>query len=233
MILDGIQAITFDAAGTLITPHPSVGEVYVEELANLGYALDPSLLEERFRAAFKALKQANPDAVLDRSSWRIIVAGTLEGLTPKDSFEAQFDALWNAFARPERWRVLPGVEAALAHLVARNVRLFVLSNNDDRLIGIIDGLGLGRYFERVFVSADLGVEKPHRRIFEQVRAIIGAAPDALLHVGDSMVEDLQGALRAGWRAALVGPKAKTGNCPSGAHYSQRLDALFGVTRKMR
>ncbi len=28
--LSGVRAVTFDAGGTLLTPHPSVGEVYAE-----------------------------------------------------------------------------------------------------------------------------------------------------------------------------------------------------------
>ncbi|WP_309385215.1 HAD-IA family hydrolase [Cerasicoccus frondis] len=207
MNLEGIQAITFDAAGTLIEPYPSVGEVYAEELAKLGYPLSADLLNDRFRTSFKAQKSSKPEVVLDRDSWRAIVAGTLAGLTPTDTFDAQFDALWNAFAQPERWRLLPGVESTLAQLHAHGQRLFVLSNNDSRLRGIIDGLGIGQYFEAIFISAELGAEKPSPRIFELVREAIGVDASELLHVGDSPVEDIQGALDAGWWAALVGPKA--------------------------
>lgn len=209
MKLDGIQAITFDAAGTLIAPHPSVGEVYAEVLASLGYPVSPDTLEYRFRHAFQALKRDHPDAVLDRAGWRIIVSAALRDLTPEDDFDRQFDALWDAFAQPERWRLLPGVDSTLAKLNQRGMRLFVLSNNDSRLHGILEGLGVGAFFEAVFVSAELGAEKPSRKIFQLAQARIGAPAGAILHVGDSPVEDVKGALEAGWRAALVGPKAGT------------------------
>ncbi|WP_309399484.1 HAD-IA family hydrolase [Cerasicoccus maritimus] len=224
--LDSIAAITFDAAGTLIEPYPSVGEVYAEELALLGYPLDSNLLETRFRASFKALKTNRPGAVLDRVSWREIVSGTLDGLTPAETFDSQFDALWNSFAQAKRWRILPGAEAALQKLQARGLRLFVLSNNDARLHGVIDGLGLAGYFEQVFVSEQFGVEKPNPEIFHRVREVIGAPTDAILHVGDSPAEDIEGALNAGWRAALVGPKASVAEFPTAIIRAANIEELF-------
>jgi len=226
MILDDVQAITFDAAGTLIEPHPSVGEVYAEELAKLGYTLEPETLENRFRASFKALKRDQPKAVLDREGWRKIVAGTLRELTPEGDFDRQFEALWNAFALPERWRVLPRVEPTLASLHPR-LPLYVLSNNDSRLRGILDGLGLGQHFEDVFISAELGVEKPDPAIFRLAQERIGAAAGAILHVGDSPMEDAHGALNAGWQAALVGPKAGTTAAVPIIRRAANISELFG------
>ncbi|WP_269537865.1 HAD-IA family hydrolase [Cerasicoccus fimbriatus] len=225
MKLDGIQAITFDAAGTLIVPHPSVGEVYAEVLGGLGYPLDPDLLEQNFRASFKALKQNKPDAVLDRESWCTIVAGTLNGLTPSDQFDTHFEALWNAFAMPDRWRVLPGVSETLQDLKQRGFRMFVLSNNDSRLRGILNGLGLAQYFEAIFVSAELGVEKPSPEIFRRIEAEVGVSSAHLLHVGDSLKEDAQGAIGAGWQAALVGPKAAASDLAGAANIAE----LFNVS----
>lgn len=224
MNLDGIQAITFDAAGTLIVPHPSVGEVYAEVLGGLSCPLDPDLLEQNFRASFKALKQDKPEAVLDRESWRTIVAETLNGLTPSDQFDTHFEALWNAFAQPDRWRVLPGVSETLRELKQRGCRMFVLSNNDSRLRGILNGLGLAQYFEAIFVSAELGVEKPSPEIFKRIEAEIGVAAPHLLHVGDSPKEDAQGAIDAGWQAALVGLKAAQSDIAHAANIAQ----LFNV-----
>ncbi|GHB94730.1 HAD-IA family hydrolase [Cerasicoccus arenae] len=226
MNLDGVQAITFDAAGTLMVPHPSVGEVYAEVLAAMGYSVDPSLLEQRFRASFKAQKSTTPEAVLDRASWRKIVAGTLKDLTPSADFETQFDALWHTFAEPNRWRVLPGVESTLASLQRRGFRLFVLSNNDSRLRRILVGLGLDQFFEAIFISAELGVEKPSPRIFQLVEANIGVPAASILHVGDSPLEDIEGAQNAGWCTALVGSKTKMPNRPTHLNCPVTISSLF-------
>jgi putative hydrolase of the HAD superfamily len=221
-----IQAITFDAVGTLIGPYPSVGAIYAEELGALGYDLDPGLLERNFIKAFRRFKEDQPGALLDRAGWRIIVANALLGSIPGQDSDRVFERLWNGFARPERWCVLSGVEQTLQDLRAAGLRLFVLSNNDGRLHGILRGLPIGACFEAVFVSAELSAEKPSRRIFERVQERIHLAADRILHVGDSPVEDVQGALNAGWRAALVGPQAKAFEGAVEFMQAQDIAALF-------
>jgi putative hydrolase of the HAD superfamily len=49
----------------------------------------------------------------------------------------------------------------------------------------------------------LGVAKPDRAIFSHALELAGAGPEEALHVGDSPVEDVEGALAAGLRAVLV------------------------------
>lgn len=206
---DDLLAITFDAVGTLIVPHPSVGEIYTEELRSLGYAVSPDALEKNFVDAFGRFKYEYPNAILDRNDWRTIVAYTLHELTPKDDFDHQFETLWNAFTDPKRWRLLPGIESTLSRLRENGLRLFVLSNNDERLHLVLKGLNIDTYFEDVFISTELGVQKPSKQIFDIVQERIAVVPKNILHVGDNLIEDMEGALQAGWNAALVGSATKT------------------------
>lgn len=224
-----IKAITFDAVSTLIVPYPSVGEVYAEELSLLGYDLSSNLLEKNFIGAFKQFKHDHPEAILDQNSWRTIVANTLSDLTPVDDFDRQFSSLWNGFSKAKRWRLLPGVEETLQSLQEQDgLRLFVLSNNDERLHRILNGLSIGSYFEAVFVSAELGVEKPSRRVFELVQVQIKVAPENILHVGDNPIEDVQGALDAGWNAALVSSDTETSyNMPNVKRANSIRNLFFG------
>jgi putative hydrolase of the HAD superfamily len=203
-----IQAITFDAMGTLIVPHPSVGTIYSEVLRAFGYRMSPESIESNFSQAFTKFKTNHPDALLNRDGWRIIVANALQSTVSTKDFQEVFDTLWNEFAKPERWSILPGVEATLQTLQKINVRLFVLSNNDERLHTVFSGLSIGGFFEEIFASSELGAEKPSPRIFKIVQEKIGIAGEHILHVGDSPKEDIQGAQDAGWHAALVGPQAQ-------------------------
>ncbi len=202
--LTTIDAITFDAVGTLIIPYPSVSEIYAEELFRMGYNISPKIIEERFSLSFQAFKKDHPQRLLNRDSWRIIVSTTLEGLTPEDDADNLFEILWNTFAKTERWRLLPGTLPTLRRLSKKGLRLFVLSNNDERLHTILDGLGIARYFEKIFVSSELGAEKPSSILFKRVEDSIRVEAKRILHVGDSLSEDIQGALQAGWNAAFIG-----------------------------
>ncbi len=201
--LTTIDAITFDAVGTLIVPTPSVGEIYAEELSKMGHNIPPKIIEERFSLSFRAFKKDYPQRLLNRESWREIVSVILKGLTPEEDIDNLFAILWNTFTRTERWRLLPGVLSTLQHLSQKELRLFVLSNNDERLHAILHGLGIARYFEKIFVSAELGAEKPSTIIFKRVEDSIRVQAKKILHVGDSLSEDIQGALQSGWNAALI------------------------------
>ena len=231
---DDILAITFDAVDTLIVPHPSVGEVYAQELSKLGYNLSSDILEKNFIDAFNRFKHNYPDVVLDRDSWRTIVANTLFGLTPGDDFNRQFRVLWSAFSNPTRWSLLPGVDATLQNLQENGLRLFVLSNHDERLHLILKGLDIGRYFEEIFVSTELGAQKPSKRIFEIVQARIKVTPLNILHVGDNPIEDIQGAVNAGWNAALVNPHAEAhNNLPIIKRAKSIRELFFGSTKEIQ
>ena len=231
---DDILAITFDAVGTLIVPCLSVGEIYAQELSTLGYDLSSDLLEKNFIDAFNGFKDDYPDAVLDSDSWRAIVANTLFGLTPEDDFDRQFGVLWSAFSNPKRWSLLPGVDATLQNLHEDGLRLFVLSNNDERLRLILEGLEIDRYFEEIFVSTELGVPKPSKRIFEIVQARIQVSPLNILHVGDNPIEDIQGAIHAGWNAALVHPNAEAyNNLPIFKRAKNIRELFVGYTKGIR
>ncbi|MFP6855195.1 MAG: HAD-IA family hydrolase, partial [Opitutales bacterium] len=57
--------------------------------------------------------------------------------------------------------------------------------------------------ERIFISWELGCEKPDGAIFQQVEEALNLPSSALLHVGDDRQRDWEGARNAGWRAILV------------------------------
>jgi putative hydrolase of the HAD superfamily len=100
------------------------------------------------------------------------------------------------------WRLIEGAADALAALKASGARQAVLSNHVPELPLIVDALGIGGYFERVFTSAAIGWEKPHPEIFAYALAELGHPSDAWL-VGDNPVADVQGATAAGIGAVLV------------------------------
>ena len=89
---------------------------------------------------------------------------------------------------------------ALEELRAAGLRLAVISNWDERLARVLAGLGLASYFEAIHASAVVGVEKPHRKIFETALAGLGMPAERVLHVGDSALDDVEGARAVGLHA---------------------------------
>jgi HAD superfamily hydrolase (TIGR01549 family) len=94
------------------------------------------------------------------------------------------DALW-AILGPACFDVFPDALETLQALRARGVPLAVVSNWQSGLRHFCAELGLADYFDHVLSSADLGVQKPDRRIFLEACARLGIPPERTLHVGDT------------------------------------------------
>lgn len=66
--------------------------------------------------------------------------------------------------------------------------------------------GLGELMEGIFLSEQLGVEKPNVRFFDQVFARIGEVNrDEVMIVGDSLTSDIRGGNNAGIRTCWYNP----------------------------
>lgn len=192
--------ITFDMGGTLLFPQPSVGEIYAEVLARHGHVKEPGELEEAFMRIWKAdVQQCTPEitAHSEKQRWKNVITRTFDGLAPLD-MDALFDELWSAFATASRWRLPAETLPTLRELQARGYRLAVLSNWDERLRPLLDEIGLAPFFEHVFVSYEIGFEKPDQRIFAAVEQRLESRGHNILHIGDSYLHDVTGALSRGW-----------------------------------
>jgi putative hydrolase of the HAD superfamily len=56
---------------------------------------------------------------------------------------------------------------------------------------------LTKYFKRVILSEEIGVNKPHLELFEYALEISGAQKDSTLMIGDAFESDIIGAANAG------------------------------------
>ncbi|MCC5840044.1 MAG: HAD-IA family hydrolase [Opitutales bacterium] len=203
-----IRAVTFDIGGTLIVPEPSVGAVYAEVAQTFGVTQSPELLDARFYEGFRRAS-ANCPSSAEKVFWETVVRHVF---APADldeiTFRRIFEAVYTTFGEGRRWRILDGVPHILQTLSERGFRLAALSNADARFHSVLRDLELTPYFEAVFLSGDIGCEKPDPRIFRHVEKALGLDPQYMLHVGDSLKHDITGAHNAGWAARLIdGPSS--------------------------
>jgi putative hydrolase of the HAD superfamily len=199
--LSGIRAVTFDVGGTLIDPWPSVGHIYGAVAREFGLApSEPEILTAQFAAAWRAKVQFD----YSPKAWAELVVRTFGG--SPDQFglgTAFFQRLYDKFTEVSVWHVYPDVRPALGLLRERGLRLGIISNWDLRLRPLLRNLSLDGLFHSIVVSAESGCQKPAPEIFRRAITELGVSADAALHVGDSRVEDLEGARGAGWQAALL------------------------------
>ena len=197
--LPSIRAVTFDVGGTLIEPWPSVGHVYSAVAAQHGVSVAPEVLNRQFAAAWRTKK----DFSHRRSDWSELVDATFTGLVETPPSRTFFSTLYDAFASPRAWRIYDDVLPILDHLRNRGVKLGIISNWDERLRPLLRELKLDGWFDAVGISAEIGQSKPSQLIFRSVAELLQVEAASILHIGDSLAEDFEGARAAGFQAMLI------------------------------
>jgi HAD superfamily hydrolase (TIGR01493 family) len=89
--------------------------------------------------------------------------------------------------------------------IYRRLRLALCSNfsHTPTAERVLREAKLREHFDAVVLSADCGVRKPRAEIFRAVTEQLQLAPEAILHVGDRLEEDIAGAHAAGMRTAWI------------------------------
>jgi putative hydrolase of the HAD superfamily len=206
-----LQALFFDAAGTLIQPAEPVGQTYARLAQQHGIELEAEGIMQAFRAAWKETPPpfhpiGQPPTDDDRGWWRALVGTVFARMlgTPlaEDTLEDLFSKLYEHYAQPHAWSFFADVVPALSDL-GQDHRLLVLSNFDRRLRCILAGHDLLRFFAQVILSSETGAAKPHPRMFQAALASCGCRPEDSLHIGDDMNCDIAGAQSCGIHAFQV------------------------------
>ena len=104
---------------------------------------------------------------------------------------------------------LPGAEEALKSL-SKKYRLFLASNGTSHVQqGRIASSGIAAYFEDMFISQEIGVNKPDVEYFNRCFAKIPDFDrDKTMIVGDSLTSDMLGGQNAGIATCWVNPDHK-------------------------
>ncbi len=104
---------------------------------------------------------------------------------------------------------LPGAEEAV-DILSKKYRLFLVSNGTASVQkGRMTSANLYRFFETVFVSQEIGHNKPSRDYFDACFARIpGFDREKAMIVGDSLSSDIQGGINAGIRTVWINPEHK-------------------------
>jgi putative hydrolase of the HAD superfamily len=218
--LTWVKAVTFDVGNTLIATYPSVGHIYAEIALRHGLRdVTPELLEARFRAIWPGRLHLTET----RSGWAQLVDQVFDGLAESPPSRTFFPEMYQRFAQASAWRIFDDVPPVLGKLAARGMRLAVISNWDERLRGLLEGLGLASHFETIVVSCEVGHAKPERVVFDEAARRLGLPAHRILHIGDSVEMDFQGARAAGFHALEIRRSASE----PGPHHMRSLLELPG------
>ena len=227
-----MQAITFDATGTLITTTRPVGETYAQIARSFGCELAVDALSRGFATVFPRMptlafpgKSPGDIPSLEREWWHNLVSQVIDHAGGIDDFGPFFDALYEHFARGGAWLAYPEVPEVLEQLKSDGYRLGVISNFDSRLENILRALEIDHYFDVVVYSSVAGAAKPDPAIFATALHALSVAPHDTVHVGDRPGTDLQGAHAAGLHALLVDRNSRPTPHAGAGHGSPVISSL--------
>ena len=222
-----LRAILLDALGTLVALEPQAAPFAALVGERHGVAVAPADGARALRAEMAHYRRncirAADDASLAalRLECAALVGrelgGPLAALDPAELVPTLLDSI--------RFHAYPEVPAALARLRGDGLALVVASNWDISLHDVLERTGLAGLLDGVVTSAEVGAAKPDGRLFAAALAVAGAGAGEALHVGDSLDEDVQGALAAGLRAVWLVRDGETGAPPAGVRKIASLDGL--------
>ena len=207
-----MDAVLFDAVGTLIEPDPPVAEAYQAAGRRYGSHLSCEEILRRFRAAFARQERLDEmelfgrtDASRERRRWQTIVGEVFDDVADSTRL---FDDLWRHFAMSDHWRLCAGAADCWRQLAQRGLKLGIASNFDARLEQICRGLKPLSECRWLFVSSRLGVRKPNPAFFDAIAKRLNTSPERILLAGDDLSNDYFAAQAAGWQSVLIDPSGR-------------------------
>ncbi len=204
-----IDAVTFDFYNTLVYHRQGRGRgaLLMEYFKREGLQSDPwehEVLYDVFEQHGSDYSPSQSEVEKQRYFLRLTnrLFQRLKVRAPDDAVADHAASVWSVLG-PSSLAVFPDVSNVLRVLRAARYRLAVVSNWQCGLRHFCTDLGFGETFDDVIVSAEVGYEKPNAEIFAEACRRVGVPSHRVLHVGDSLTDDVEGARAAGLHALLV------------------------------
>ena len=207
------RAVLFDVDFTLIYPGPTFrGEGYQAFCARYGMEVDPSMFEGGVASAAPLLN--SDDDVYDPE---IFIAYTSHIIREMGGAGPRIDEcsreIYREWAACQHFELYDDVPAVLRRLADSGLRIGLISNTHRCLASFQSHFELQGLISATVSSSDHGLMKPHPSIFTAALQLLGVAAAEAVMVGDSVRQDVEGALGAGMRAILLN-RGDTPTAPS-------------------
>jgi FMN phosphatase YigB (HAD superfamily) len=202
----GFDAVSLDVGGVLVVPDH---EVLAGALDRIGI----DYRRDRFGVGHYEAMAAVDRAASHAEDFTDYLAGFLAAVDVEEGERVRaHEALVDVLRTPVWCQPVPGSRDGLQALASAGVRLAVTSNSDGTVADLLArhewvqvGPGPGVPVEVVTDSGALGVAKPDARVFNATIDALGLPAGRVLHVGDSVVYDVDGAAAVGMPVVHMDP----------------------------
>ena len=219
------RAVLFDVDFTLARPGPELGpEGYVRAGERHGLRLEPGRYEAARDAALVDLRR-HPELEHDDEIWFRFTERIVRGMGgDADSAYACAVEITRAWERHGNFELYDDVPDVLTAIRSAGLQIGLVSNSarDVREFAQHHGLDV----DAGISSFHHGRTKPHASIFRAVLDLLEVDPPEAVMVGDTIADDIEGALALGMRAILLDRE--------GAHpdFERRIETLNELPRAL-
>lgn len=223
------DTILFDADGTLLDFHRGESEAVREALLMSGIEADDEQIQTYSRindGLWKKLERGE----IERS---VLLYHRFElfcehyGYTSVDAKKIAVDYKQTLSTKAY---LIDGVTQLLDKLYG-NVRMYIITNGVEFIQrGRYARSGIEKYFDGLFISEAMGIQKPDARYFEYVaQRIEGFDPKRTLVVGDSLTSDIKGGNNYGLDTCWYSPEnGDTSGVADPTYRAESFDDVYRV-----
>jgi putative hydrolase of the HAD superfamily len=197
-----VEAVLFDVDFTLAKPGPLLGpEGYRTAGARHGLALLPERYAEARAAAVEDLEH-HPELEHDEEIWIRFTEAIVRGMGGEGPRVREVaEAITAGWLHSGNFELYDDVLPVLADLRESGLRIGLVSNTSRDLTAFVGHFALD--VDAWISSGVHGKVKPSPTIFLAVLELLGVDAEAAVMVGDSLLDDVEGARALGMRAYLI------------------------------
>ncbi len=226
--MSSFKYLLFDADETLFDFKKAERHGLSETLRQVNGPVNPEIIQEYHvynDSLWKALERGEiTKAALKTDRFRhLIDMFHIQGTTPEEMADKYQHNL------AQGCYLLPGAREVLANL-SRKYHCSIVTNGIAYVQHTrFNGSGLQPYIEHLFISDEMGVQKPAAAFFKMVLEQLAAEPGECLVIGDSLSSDMLGAYNAGLPKCLYNRTGKPHNASFPIEYEiHSLEELYGI-----
>jgi HAD superfamily hydrolase (TIGR01549 family) len=197
-----VEAVVFDVDFTLAKPGPLLGpEGYREAGARHGLTLDPELYPQARAAAVEDL-QHHPELEHDEEIWVRFTTDIVRGMGGEGPrAEEVARAITAGWLHSANFELYEDTLPVLAELRRLGLSIGLISNTSRDLEAFVEHFSLD--VDAWISSRVHGKVKPDPSIFRVILGRLEVEPEAAVMVGDSLLDDVEGARALGMQAYLI------------------------------
>jgi len=209
-----IDAVIFDMGGTLMdydpVPADRMRKIRLELIGDFmnkkGYKIDAKRIDECLMAPYYEVDCVRADRTLKEVNLGKSVKRGLKKLGVIEDYSLWIIRMLHLSLK-KNLIVYEDTAETLSKL-SEKYALGLISNTT--IPGVffaedLDELGFSKHFKHMLFTADLGLRKPHRSVFDRMLSLLGVRAERSIYVGDSFRNDIFGPSQIGMKTAWINP----------------------------